>query len=60
MSKLVILTMELAEAKALLKELQNIPLSNGQVQFGEGLRKLDRAVQKANNGHSKPRPAHAE
>lgn len=55
MSKLVILTLELTEAKALLKELVNVPLAIDQRPFGEGLRKLERAIQKHNNGHSKMR-----
>lgn len=55
MSKLVIVTMELAEAKAILKELEKVPLAPNQKVFGEGLRKLDRAIHKCVNGHVKPR-----
>lgn len=58
MSKLVILTLELPEAKALFKELERVPLAPSQVNFGEGLRKLERAIQKVNNGHSKQRKDH--
>lgn len=47
MSKLVILTLELPEAKALLKELQRVPLAIGQTAFGEGLRKFETGVRKA-------------
>lgn len=46
--KLVILTLELPEAKALLKELQQVPIAIGQSNFGSGLHKFERAVEKAN------------
>ena len=59
MSKLVILTLELPEAKALFKELERVPLAPNQVMFGEGIRKLEKAIQKVNNGHSKPRKNNA-